>query len=122
LESLSGYKNRARASFRSIFSRRGASKPSREGIARITTVTFRHSEPRASFWSVLGSVLARGEIVLPCTLSRYLLIVEWCSVSSFSELRRWRRRGHGRRSVFPVGEPPRSPRIDLSRSSDIQRP
>jgi hypothetical protein len=90
LESSSGYKNRARDSFRSIFFRRRASKPSREGIARSTTVTARHSESRASFWFVLGSVLARGEIALPCTPSRYFLFVEWCSVSSFSELRRWR--------------------------------
>jgi hypothetical protein len=122
LESPSGYKNRARDSFCSIFSRRGASKPYQEGIARSTAVTARHSEPRASFWSVLGSILARGEIALPCTPSWYFLFVEWCSVLSFSELRRWRRRGHGRRSIFPAGAPPCSPRIDLSRSFDTQRP
>jgi hypothetical protein len=58
LESPSGYKNRARASFRSIFSRRRASKPSREGYSKAAAVTVRHSEPRASFWSVLSSVLA----------------------------------------------------------------
>jgi hypothetical protein len=62
----------------------------------------RHSKPRLSFWFVLGSVLARGEISMIPTPSRYLLIIEWCSVSSFSELRRWRRRGHGSQSVFPA--------------------
>jgi hypothetical protein len=85
-------------------------------------MTVRHTEPRGSFWSVLGSILARGEIALPCTPSWYFLFVEWCSVSSFSELRRCRRRRLGHRSVFPAGAPHRSPRIDLSRSFDIQRP
>jgi hypothetical protein len=109
LESPSGYKNRTRDSFRSILSRRGASKPSREGYSEAAAMTVRHTEPHASFWSVLGSVLARGEIALPCTPSRYFLIVEWCLVSSFSELQRWRRHGHGCRSIFSAGAPPRSP-------------
>jgi hypothetical protein len=51
-----------------------------------------------------------GEIALTYTPSRYLLIVEWCSDSSFSVLRRWRRResrrcgsvsAERRRRLFP---------------------
>jgi hypothetical protein len=62
-----------------------------------------------------------GEIALPCTPSRYLLFIEWCSVSSSSELRRWRRRGIGRRRIFSAGTPPRSSRSDLIRPLWIQR-
>jgi hypothetical protein len=54
------------------------------------------------FWSDFVSVFYLGELAMFPTPSRYLLIIEWCSNSSFRVLRRWRRRESHRCGSVPA--------------------
>jgi hypothetical protein len=70
----------------------------------------RHHRPPSRalrrIWSVLGFVLARGELVVLRSPSLCFPFSESCSESSFCILRRWRHRGTRHRSSIPVGAPP----------------